>query len=54
MLPLLVWIYVRLALSEEREALRESGREYKRYAAITPRWIAHFGHGDQPTAHPQA
>jgi protein-S-isoprenylcysteine O-methyltransferase Ste14 len=54
MFPLLVWMYVRLALSEERESLREFGREYERYAAVTPRWIPHFGHSDQPTAHPQA
>lgn len=54
MLPLLVWMYVRLAHAEEREALREFGPEYERYAAVTPRWIPHLGDTAQPTAHPRA
>ncbi len=52
MFPLLVWMYVRLARSEERDALREFSREYEAYAAVTPRWIPHWGTGGQPTAHP--
>ena len=43
MFPLLVWIYVHLALSEERDAEREFGDTYTRYAAATPRWIPHWG-----------
>ncbi len=50
MFPLLVWMYVRLAHSEEREASREFGAEYERYAAATPRWFPHW-HWDV-TAHP--
>lgn len=36
MFPVLVWMYVRLARNEEREALAEFGEEYQRYAAATP------------------
>jgi methanethiol S-methyltransferase len=54
MFPLLVWMYVRLAHAEERDALREFGSEYERYAASTPRWIPHFSHAAHPTAHPRA
>lgn len=39
MYPVLVWMYVRLARSEERDALREFGEEYVRYAAVTPAFI---------------
>ena len=54
MFPLLVWMYVRLAHAEEREALRDFGRAYEHYAAVTPRWIPHgLGHR-HPTTHPEA
>ena len=54
MFPLLVWMYVHLALREEREAQRDFGREYDEYAAVTPRWIPYWrGHGDA-TADPGA
>ncbi|MHB1300602.1 MAG: methyltransferase family protein [Burkholderiales bacterium] len=36
MFPVLVWMYVRLARSEERDALAEFGDEYSRYAQQTP------------------
>jgi protein-S-isoprenylcysteine O-methyltransferase Ste14 len=36
MFPVLVTMYVRLAWSEEREALAEFGEAYARYAAVTP------------------
>lgn len=39
MFPVLVWMYVRLAAREEREALAEFGDEYTRYAAVTPRFF---------------
>jgi protein-S-isoprenylcysteine O-methyltransferase Ste14 len=39
MFPFLIWMYARLALTEEREALRDFGDAYARYAAVTPRWI---------------
>ena len=43
MFPLLVWMYVRLAHSEERDAQQEFGEAYERYAAATPPWIPHWG-----------
>ena len=46
MFPLLVVMYVRLARSEEREAIQAFGAEYERYAAVTPSWIPRLsGHG---------
>ena len=39
MFPFLVWMYVRLAHREEREALAEFGEVYARYAAGTPRFF---------------
>ena len=39
MFPLLVLMYVRLAHSEEREAVQAFGTEYERYAAVTPAWF---------------
>ncbi len=42
MFPLLVFMYVRLALAEERDARREWGDAYDRYAAVTPRWVPHL------------
>ena len=42
MFPILVWMYVRLARSEEREVTAEFGEAYRRYAdrvpAFLPRW----------------
>ena len=42
MFPLLVFMYVRLALAEEMDARREFGEAYDRYAAVTPRWVPHL------------
>ena len=39
MFPILVWMYVRLAHSEERDAIAEFGDAYRRYAARTPGFI---------------
>ncbi|MDY9928012.1 hypothetical protein [Methanosarcina sp.] len=36
MFPILVFIYKRLARSEEKEALTEFGEEYSRYMAEVP------------------
>jgi len=36
MLPILVWMYVRLAWREEREVRTEFSEAYARYAAKTP------------------
>jgi len=43
MFPLLLVMYVRLARSEEREALREFGDAYVRYMARTPAFIPRLG-----------
>ena len=39
MFPILVWVYVRLAKSEERDALAEFGSEYERYSDRTPAFV---------------
>jgi methanethiol S-methyltransferase len=39
MFPVLVFMYVRLARTEEREALAEFREEYEHYAARTPAWF---------------
>ena len=43
MFPVLVWIYVRLARREEKEALAEFGEQYARYVENTPRFLPDFG-----------
>ena len=43
MFPILVWMYVRLAHREEREALAEFGESYERYMAATPAFIPRMG-----------
>lgn len=43
MFPILVFMYVRLALREEREAIAAFGDEYQRYMARTPRFIPGLG-----------
>ncbi len=42
MFPVLLWMYIRLAKSEEREAIREFGSEYQQYMAKTPAFIPRF------------
>ena len=52
MFPVLVFMYVRLAIFEEREAEKEFGLVWRDYAAHTPRFLPHLGgvpHG--PAAH---
>jgi methanethiol S-methyltransferase len=39
MFPVLVWMYVRLARSEEREATAEFGEAYRRYMAEVPAFL---------------
>jgi protein-S-isoprenylcysteine O-methyltransferase Ste14 len=46
MFPVLVWMYVRLAHSEEAQAQHEFGAIYERYAAATPRWIPRVGRSE--------
>ncbi len=42
MLPVLVYMYIRLAQWEEREVVEEFGNEYRRYAEKPPAFILHF------------
>lgn len=42
MFPILVFVYVRLARTEERWALAQFGDEYRRYQANTPAFIPHL------------
>ncbi len=51
MFPLLVAMYVRLALAEEKDARREFGDAYHRYAAMTPRWVPRLGGRNSAGAH---
>lgn len=39
MFPVLVWLYIRLARREEKEALAMFGEQYAQYAKNTPRFI---------------
>lgn len=43
MFPVLVFMYVRLARAEEREARTEFGEVYDRYAASVPAFFPHWG-----------
>ena len=42
MFPILVWIYVRLARTEEKEAQAAFGKEWDAYVAHTPAFIPHL------------
>lgn len=42
MFPVLVFMYVKLARSEEKEALAEFGESYRRYMAATPAFFPHL------------
>lgn len=57
MFPILVFMYVRLAKREERDAMAEFGDEYRVYAEATPRFFPRRGRSDPalggpPTATP--
>ena len=45
MFPVLVTMYVRLAIHEEAEAQATFGEKWKRYAARTPRFLPRFARG---------
>jgi len=45
MFPILVFMYVRLALREEREVLAAFGDEYRRYMTRTPRFVPRLAGG---------
>lgn len=50
MFPVLVVMYVRLALREEKAARAEFGVEYERWAAVTPRFFPKLGQLQQERA----
>ncbi|HJV60361.1 MAG TPA: isoprenylcysteine carboxylmethyltransferase family protein [Albitalea sp.] len=45
MFPVLVVMYVRLAIAEERDSLRAFGEAWRAYAAVTPRFVPRLGGG---------
>lgn len=49
MYPILVWMYARLALAEERECLTRFGDAYRAYMAEVPRFVPR-GHGATPAS----
>jgi protein-S-isoprenylcysteine O-methyltransferase Ste14 len=48
MFPILVWMYVRLAKTEERDSERLFGQVWRDYAAHTPRFFPRFGAASGP------
>jgi protein-S-isoprenylcysteine O-methyltransferase Ste14 len=55
MFPVLVVMYIRLAISEEHEAEREFGQVWRDYAAHTPRFVPRFGgFRHEPATHGRA
>ncbi len=50
MFPILVYMYLRLARAEEREAEARFGEQYRQYAARTPAFIPRFGLWKSPHA----
>ena len=50
MFPIRVYMYLRLAKSEEREAEARFGEEYRRYAEHTPAFVPRFGSRNSPRA----
>ncbi len=47
MFPVLVFMYVRLALREERDSEREFGQLWRDYAQRTPRFFPRFNKADE-------
>jgi protein-S-isoprenylcysteine O-methyltransferase Ste14 len=52
MFPILVYMYLRLARREERDALAEFGEAYERYAARTPAFFPRLGGSREATRQP--
>jgi len=48
MYPFLVWMYVRLAQTEERESARRFGEEYRTYAARVPAFLPKMNIASEP------
>ena len=51
MFPILVFMYARLARTEERESEARFGEQYRQYAARTPAFIPRLGSRGSPHAH---
>ena len=51
MFPVLVIMYWRLSLAEEREAEATFGAQYRQYAEVTPRFFPTLRFGDTPHGH---
>ena len=47
MFPVLVLMYVRLAISEERDSEKAFGDAWRAYAAVTPRFIPNLAKDDR-------
>lgn len=47
MFPVLVWMYVRLARTEEKQVLGEFGRAYTDYARSVPAFVPRFRSGSR-------
>ena len=54
MFPVLVFMYVRHSLSEERQAAKEFGQRWEEYAAHTPRFIPRIGGSREPATQGRA
>jgi protein-S-isoprenylcysteine O-methyltransferase Ste14 len=54
MFPVLVFMYVRLSISEERDTEREFGHAWREYAARTPRFIPRLSSGERPATQNRA
>ena len=54
MFPVLLYVYQRLAIREEREVRAELGQVYERYAARVPRFIPHLHQAPAETPAPIA
>lgn len=52
MFPVLVTVYLNLAHREERDAAREFGETWDRYAEMTPRWVPRLSRGVNAPASP--
>jgi len=50
MFPILVAVYVRLAIAEEDDSAAQFGEVWRRYAQSTPRFIPHRGRGNSASA----
>jgi len=50
MYPILVWMYARLSIAEERDSIKRFGEDYRRYMAEVPRFIPRRHRADRASA----